>query len=167
MSAQSRYFSFHVAKIRKISITCKYFCRKMQQKVLKYLKMGMILTNYPHFVICSLHFSYLNAVSDICRIIYREMLLMQKNTSSAEKYVFFCQTLLFLSDAFYIMPPIPGAAAGAAGAGSGMSTIPHSVDHRTFRRLKQRSQGLHARPWQLRSITPASSISSYSSLRAL
>lgn len=62
--------------------------------------MGIIRKNHPHFVICSLHFSYLNTVSDICRIIYREMLLMQKNTSSAEKYVFFCQTLLFLSDAF-------------------------------------------------------------------
>ncbi len=127
MSAQSRYFSFHVAKIRKISITCKYFCRKMQQEVLKYLKMGIIRKNHPHFVICSLHFSHLNAASDICRIIYREMLLLQKNTSSAEKYVFFCQTLLFLSDAFYIMPPIPGAAAGAAGAGSGLSTNTHSV----------------------------------------
>ncbi len=79
--------------------------------------MGIIRKNHPHFVICSLHFSDVNAVSDICRIIYREMLLLQKNTSSAEKYVFFCQTLLFLSDAFYIMPPIPGAAAGAAGAG--------------------------------------------------
>lgn len=28
---------------------------------------------------------------------------------------------------FYIMPPIPGAAAGAAGAGSGLSTNTHSV----------------------------------------
>ena len=89
--------------------------------------MGIIRKNHPHFVICSLHFSHLNAVSDICRIIYREMLLMQKNTSSVEKYVFFCQTLLFLSDAFYIMPPIPDAAAGAAGAGSGLSTNTHSV----------------------------------------
>lgn len=121
MSAQSRYFSFHVAKIHKISITCKYFCRKMQQEVLKYLKMGIIRKNHPHFVICSLHFSYLNTVSDIYRIIYREMLLMQKNTSFSVRHCFFYQML------FYIMPPIPGTAAGAAGAGSGLSTNTHSV----------------------------------------
>lgn len=55
--------------------------------------MGIIRKNHPHFVICSLHFSYLNAVSDICRIIYREMLLLQKNTSFSVRHCFFYQML--------------------------------------------------------------------------